>query len=466
MILHIPPLLDNRGGDYEKLRRGEMSILIEQIRKISTFVYILIFLLIFNLFFNLNYKWDGISFIVRSYLFVFSFYLIFNCADIKINSLKESYIERFGKKGELLLFLEARVLPFLFIYLITIIFTLIDYIQVSHWPDKPLLALLDGRYSNTLIYSLFLLLILKIKRGPNITIPLFLIVSVLYFFIDKFMYSFSGSGLIISLFKISKFILFIFFLLYEFFYYSWKRLVLIVLSSIGLGFVLYFLIFSIFVGVFRHSRGTSYHKQRAGMLLLKLGFSFPLNELKDSVLETYDVRLFKKLLKYSIRYDLSLEYDDHEWEKLLFSRSLKMTDMISGYILYKNIDLSYERIIDYAERESLRANTELPEASNFIKIASRYIGDHQTDFVARIKRQNKTFKLWGMAVLGEQKKIESIPLLLEYLTDIDSNISEGAYLALRNITGLDPKEEMDKRIIDPQVYIIFRDFYIQNHKAR
>ena len=240
-----------------------MSILVAQIRKISTFVYILVFLLIFNLFFNLNYKWDGISFIVRSYLFVFSFYLIFNCADIKINSLKESYIERFGKKGELLLFLEARVLPFLFIYLITIIFTLIDYIQVSHWPYKPLLALLDGRYSNTLIYSLFLLLILKIKRGPNITIPLFLIVSVLYFFIDKFMYSFSGSGFIISLFKISKFILFIFFLLYEIFYYSRKRLVMIVLSTIGFGFVLYFLIFSIFVGVFRHSRSTSYHKQRA-----------------------------------------------------------------------------------------------------------------------------------------------------------------------------------------------------------
>jgi hypothetical protein len=348
VILHVPPLVNNRGGDNEKVSRGEMSILIAQIRKISTFVYILIFLLVFNLFFNLNYKWDGISFIVRSYLFVFSFYLIFNCADVKINSLKENYIGRFGKKGELLLFIEARVLPFLFIYLITTIFTLIDYIQFSHWPYKPLLALLDGRYSNILIYSLFLLMILKIKRGPNITIPLFLIVSVLYFFIDKFMYSFSGSGFIISLYKISKFILFIFFLLYEFFY-SGRRLVMIVLSSISLGFVLYLLIFSIFVGVFRHSRGTSYYKQRAGMVLLKLGFSFPLNELKDFVLETYDVGFFKKLLNYSIRYDISLEYDDHEWEKLLFSSSLKMTDMISGYILYKNIELSYEKIIDYAK---------------------------------------------------------------------------------------------------------------------
>jgi hypothetical protein len=84
----------------------------------------------------------------------------------------------------------------------------------------------------------------------------------------------------------------------------------------------------------------------------------------------------------------------------------------------------------------------------------------------RLKRQNKIFKLWGMAVLGEQKKIESIPLLLDYLTDIDSNISEGAYRALKNITGLDPKEEMDKRIIDPRVYIIFRDFYVQSHKVK
>ena len=449
----------------ERKVRSEMSILAAQIRKISTFIYILIFLLAFNLFFNLNYTWDGISFIVRSYLFVFSFYLIFNYADIEVNRLKESYLERFGKKGVLLLFLEVRILPFLFIYFITILFTLIDYIQMSYWPYKPLLALLDGRYSNILIYSLFLLLILRIKRGPNITIPLFLVVSVLYFFADKFMYSYTGSGTIISLFKLSKFTLFTFFLLYEFFYPG-RRLVMIALSSISFGIALYCMMFLVFFGVFEHAKAISYHKQRSGMMLLKLGFSFPLNELKDSVLETYDIKLFKKLLNYSVQYDFDLEYDDSKWEKLLFSGSLKMTDMISDYIVYKNIDLRYDKIIEYAERESLRPNTKLPEASHFIKITSGYIGKHQADFIGRLARQNKAFRLWGIAVLGEQKKIESIPLLLEYLTDIDINISEGAYLALKKITGLDPKEEMNKRIIDPQVYILFRDFYIQNHRAR
>lgn len=279
------------------------------------------------------------------------------------------------------------------------------------------------------------------------------------------MYTYTGSGTIVSLFKLSKFILFMLFLLYEFFYPG-KRLFMIVLSSLSFGIALYFIIFSIFFGAFEHSKAISYHKQRAGMMLLKLGFSFPLNELKDSVLETYDVKLFKKLLNYSVMYDFSLEYDDSEWEKLLFSGSLKMTDMISDYILFKNIDLSYEKIIDYAERESLRPNTKLPEASNFIKISSRYIGAHQRDFIERLKRRNKVFKLWGMAVLAEQKKIESVPVLLAYLTDTDINISEGAYLALKKITGLDPKEEMNKRIIDPQVYILFRDFYVQNRRVK
>ena len=176
----------------------------------------MIILLVVLYFFNNNLRWDGISLIIRSYIFIFSFYVIFNFSLIDINFHYESYKEKYNSLANYMLFFITRLVPFLFIYFLTVLFALVEYTGKGNWPERPIIELINGRYSNILVYSLILLIILRIKKPPKITIPLFFILSVFYLFIlDKLIYSFVLSGIIISLIKIFKFISVVFFLSIE-----------------------------------------------------------------------------------------------------------------------------------------------------------------------------------------------------------------------------------------------------------
>lgn len=437
-----------------------MTLLRSRLKEISAFIYILIFLLIFNLFFNLNYDWYGISLIVRIYLFVFSFYLIFCFASFKRDHLTEKYNKIYGKKGTIILFLEERVFPFFLIYLITILFTLIDYIRLPNWPWNPILSLFNGRYSNIIIYSLLLLLILKLKKEPKITIPLFLTVSILYFILDKVIYSASTSGVAISMIKIIKMMIFFYFLFYEFF----NRISASIISSSILSCFVFLSLITYFSTIYKYSKDISYERREAGLLLIQFGFSSPLEGLKDLVINTSDFYLFQKLLLLSKKYNIAIDYTNEEWEDLLFSGPVSMTEFTSSYIINKKVDLSYERIIAFAEKRSSESNKQIENASNFIKISSRYLEGNEKDFFNRLETANKSFKLWGIAVLAEYRSIGSIPLLLKFITDVDANISKAAYIALKKITGLDPKETLNKRINDPDVIILFKEYYLLHHK--
>ncbi len=99
---------------------------------------------------------------------------MFTFSSINIDLFENMYRERFGPPGEQILFLEARVAPLLLLYFIIIIFTLIAGVNRPDWPWAPVIEVLNGRYSNLVVYSLFLLFVLKLRRDPFVTIPLFL----------------------------------------------------------------------------------------------------------------------------------------------------------------------------------------------------------------------------------------------------------------------------------------------------
>ena len=415
----------------------------------------------FNLLFNLNYHWYGVSLIVRSYLFIFSFYLIFNYASIKANRFIEVYRGKYGKKGEWLLFLEIRIVPFIIIYLTTVIFTFIDYARYPDWPLNPVFSLLNGRFSNIIIYSLILLLILKIKKSPNITIPLFLIISVAFFFIDKMVYTLFTGGYPIILFKLIKISFFIFFLCYEFFGSRWK-IVRLAVYSLFTGFISLLLVFSIIISGFLFSGNSSYHKRETGLILLKSGFSFPLPELMTSTIKMSDTKLFVKILFYAKRYNFRLVYNSSEWEYLLSSSSITAADQIAEYMLDRNVKLRYDIIVSLAERWSLDNKDDLQNAPHIVTLATFAIRGNETDFIKRIRRSNIRFKLWAITVLAEGKSMESVPFLLMYLVSLDRQLSQEAYLALKRITGIDPKRELGKRINDPDVLSAFKKYYLIN----
>lgn len=439
-----------------------MTLFIDRLKEISVFVYVLIFLLVFNLFFNLNYEWYGISLIVRIYIFVFSFYIIFGFASLRIKDLKNVYYQKYGAKGETILFLQARLLPFILIYLVTILFTLIDYIRLPDWPWNPILSLLNGRYSNTIIYSLFLLIILKLRREPRITIPMFLIVFVLYFILDKFLYAEATSGMAICAIKIVK--LFIFFLVI--FYEFYIRKLITILSSTVLSVVLFIMIFLSFLFSYNYTKPSTYIKKESGLQLLRFGYTSNLDEMKEIVFKTSDFGFFHDMLELAIKYNIDIEYDDSDWKKLLFAAPESTVELISEYIFNKDVELSYNEIVDFVEKRTEDEECKLENAEYFNRIFLKYLSGNEDDLLARMKKSSKGFKIWGMGVLGRYKSIKAIPMLLDFLTDIDFAVSEKAYNALKLITGHDPVMNFNKRRNDPDVIIFFKKYYLQHSSSR
>jgi hypothetical protein len=433
-----------------------MTLLYSKLREISVFIYTLIFLLIFNLYFNLNYSWYGVSLIVRIYIFLFSCYLVFIFASVDVTRLKFEYTNKFDKKGNTFLFFEIRAIPFLLILLITVIFIFIDQIRTTTWPWDPILSLLNGRHSNNLIYPWLLLIILTLKKKPSITVPLFLGLLFIYGALDKVIYSTIDIGLAISGIKLFKIFIFLFFLLTEFIDNITKRILFSLIASL----LIFLSVIGTFSVILKYSEG-SFQGTESGLYLLRMGYSYPLEKLKTSVLKSRDYDLLEKLLLLSNQYNIEIKYSKKEWDHLLFSGSVEKADVISKYILNKKFDFSYEKIISYAEQKSKDELSNLENAENFILLSSKYYIGHEKDFLERIKKSNKKFKLWGMRVLSENKSIESMPLLISYITDIDDTIANNAYNTLKIIAAMDPSTALDKNKNDPDTIEIFKKYYLK-----
>ena len=131
-----------------------------------------------------------------------------------------------------------------------------------------------------------------------------------------------------------------------------------------------------------------------------------------------------------------------------------------------DVNFTYENIISYAEQKSKVQNENLENANNFIKLSAKYYNGNEKDLFKRLKDSNKTFKLWGISILAENKSIESIPLLLDFIIDIDAELADRAYNALKTITGMDPGAALDKRINDPDIIAIFKEYYLMHSQIR
>ncbi|MCU0844136.1 MAG: hypothetical protein MUC76_04340 [Spirochaetes bacterium] len=441
-----------------------MSLLSTRLRNIAVFIYVLLFLLALNLYFNMNYSWEGITLIVRIYIYIFSFYLVFTFSSINIDLFENMYRERFGPSGEQILFLEARVVPLLIIYLVIIVFTLIAGVHRPEWPWAPVIEVLNGRYSNLVVYSLFLLFVLKLRRDPFVTIPLFLGMCVIYFYLDMAVDSFAMGGAIFHILMIGKFIIFFFFLFVEFF--ARRNPLKLLATAVVISVAAYLLSLAAYRIIFVTSQDLSYQKRESGLQLLRLGFTSPLADLKKQVMQNPDQEFFRTLLLFAREYRVDMDFSEEEWESLLFSGSAGMADLISEHVMNRNLQLSYDRLLAFALEKSGRDESGLQNATSFSRFAARYIRGNETDFKLKIRNSGKDFARWGLAALGEIPGVENVPFLVEYLANTDSALAEIAYTSLQKITRLDPRGNLNRRINDPEVMAAFKVYYLQNRKAR
>ena len=441
-----------------------MSLLSIQYRRMSTFVFVLLFLLAFNLAFNLNFRWYGISIIVRVYLFVFSFYLIYNYTTIEIDRVKDLYRNRFGRKGDLLLLAEMGLVPLAVIYGVTILFTFIDYARLPNWPWNPLLSLLNGRYSNLVIYSLFLFIILKTKRGPGVKIAVFMAVAVAYFFIDKYLFSAAGAGPAVIIIKFSKFLALFFFLFYAFL--GERQKLRSLFYSLFVSAALMFLVVGGYLLTYYYSAPLTYQQNESGIVLMRFGFSFPAAELRRNVIQKKDMALYREMEWVSSSMGRELEFSPGEWEGLLFSGSISNADYIAGRIAARKIHVPYAKLAEFAVRKSPVQGERLEGAAQYIALTARELKGNRDDLVTRMRDGNRNFRLFGVAVLAEAADTESVPLLLEYLTGMDVNLADASYEALRKITGLDPAGTPGVQRNSPDSVWRFREQYGRNRTGR
>ncbi len=444
-------------------------ILTNQLKKITTFIYILILLYIVNVVFVLKYKWDVIPIIVNVYLYVFSFYLIFNFSMIEIPPLKDEYRNMYRRFGILILFIKSRVIPFVIIYSTSVIYTLINYLDKENWPWNPIMELLDGRFFNTVLYSLILLLILKFNRRPKITLFLFVVGAAIYFLIYQLVFYFTPSGAIMSGLKIFQITIVLIVLMYEFMAdkiaFDKRKIRKSIVAGILMGIFMYSCIVATLSMLYTSAPFASYPQARAAQILMRLGYTFPLNNFKSIVTETSNPYYLYDYIYYSRAYNRTIAITTTEWENLILSGSMEVSNIIAFYIQYLNISISYQQLISYAERRSVDSGEVLINSTFYSKYMSRYCENNIDDMVERYGRGNRYFKIWIIRVTAESKSLATIPFLVTILTDINPVFSQEAYISLTKVTGMDPGKELNDRINSPKVIASFMKFYRDSRKT-
>ncbi len=445
-------------------------IVTNQLKKITTFVYILILLYIVNVIFVLKYKWDVIPIIVNVYLFVFSFYLIFNFSMIEIPPLKDEYRNMYRRFGILILFIKTRVFPFVIVYTTTVIYTLINYLDKENWPWNPILELLDGRFHQTLFYSLILLLILKFNRRPRITLLLFVGGAAIYFLIYQLVFYFTPSGAVMSVLKIFQITIGLILLIYEFIAdkisIDKTQIRKSVIAGLFMGVFMYISFVVPLVMIYEFASFASYPQARSAQILMRLGYTFPLKNFKSIVTETSNPFYLYDYIYYSRAYKRPVAITATEWENLILSGSMEVSNAIAFYIHYLGINIPYQQLISYAERRSVDSGEALVNSNYYSRYVSGYCEENIADMVERYARGNRYFKIWLIRVTAESKSLSTIPFLAMILTDINPVFAQEAYLALSKVTGLDPAKEMNDRINSPRVIAAFMQFYRDSRKAR
>ncbi|MGQ9843856.1 MAG: hypothetical protein ACUVRK_09855 [Spirochaetota bacterium] len=435
-----------------------MIITSEQIKRMGIFIILLVVLLLYNTYSKLYFIWYGTDIIVRSYSFLFSFLCIFNYTHIDIKSYKSAYRSRYPRFANLIIFFESRIIPFLLIYFIATLHTLIDNINNSSWPYTAYIGILDGRYTNIIFYSLILFSVLRYRIKPSIAIPLFIGGSIAFYIVDKLIYTTITAGPSIIFVKLVKLTVLTGVLLFEYFHLNFYQLLAI---SIVCGSILFSGTIGTYILMY-YSVQQEHIKKEIQLKLLRWGIPFKINELRQYVLTKRQYKDYQLFILYSSSLNLPVNFTDEDWGKLLFSEDIQMADEVASVLLKKSITIPFNTIIDYAYSMSFKQSEKLQSCSHLARLAARFADGNEKTMITTFEKGNISLKIWMLSVMGFHKKIIYIPVLLPYCADTNTTLATTAYSTLVQITGKNFSVEFSLPTNDPQVLKAFKDFYFQN----
>lgn len=427
-----------------------MGIIRQQLGKIYHFLLILVLLLGLNVTFKLVYGWDGISVIVRTYIFVLIFYCVFLFSQLRYEELIDSYRTRYGWLGKFRLFFDIRLFPFLFAVFMTSLFVLVTYIDRPNWPYYHVLWLLDGKHSNTVFYALILYFILRMNMRPSIAIPLFIASCCIFWLLDRFLYLVIPYGRGIGIVKQVKYIIFIFIIVYD---YSGStiKLVKAALISVFTGVFLFFMVAGVVYGGYKIAGEDSPYASQALRVLLKAGFGCQYDNLRDISLKNHRPNDVQELIYYSGEYGRDINFDAGTWQIIIENSQPKNGEAIFDYLEKKRIMLDFNFLREYVDKFSKTANQAFSSSENFKKYFSGYFNDNREAFFRMFMEGDDTMKVWIVDCLAYSGSPEATGFLVQVLTGINRNAAIHAYDALKKITGKDPAGVMHKVYYDIDV---------------
>ena len=434
-----------------------MQIIKEQLQRINSFLILLIPLLIVNLVFNIKYDWGGVSIITRIYIMVLSFYISFIFSQINLDEYKREYTAAYGRKGVYLLFIAVRIFPFFFIYILTVVFTLINYIDTPDWPLEPILRLFDGRYSNTVIYSFILFMILKQKIRPELSIPLFIASSILFFALDKTLYMLFDPGHGVIAVKFLKYIIFLFLLIYDYSNAKWKMVKAIIISVLSGAITQICIVIFFTTTFFSSAKGTSSFYISAD-ILLKSGFIFPLDDMLQSILSCEKTDEIRKVLMFLDIYGKETNYSIQEWEMLLVQNRIESNEEMFRYLNKHNIKVNFEVIKNYASAQLFISPLSTENFTEFIKYFGGYYAENKKAFYELYNTANMTMRIIILKSLSYTDDTDAMDFLLDKATSIELLESDAAYTSLKAITKIDPAFELGKAKYNVDVIMYFRNY--------
>lgn len=412
--------------------------------------------------YNMIFSWQGISLILRVYLYSLSFLLIFNAHSSKKSNYLDQYRISYGKrKGYILYSLESRVLPYALIYLLVILFGLSSFHGSQNKMISILLNFLEGKYTNLMMYCLFLSLILRFQKNFISSIIFFLTALFLFYWLDYWFQRNIDINIHYSIYKNIKLVLFFFFVLWDeteiIRLKTLKNIFVSILLSASVFLMSFFSIYTIF-----STAGKNYGiKNESGIILARMGYSEPLYYIARRALSENNAYKLHEIERYFDSYKIKYPISPGEWKKLVFSGSIRNAEISAHFLLKFNIDPGLENLVDFAYKMSSSPESDsLHSIPNYTLLTSKLLNGKDKYLINRISSSGKNFTAWGIQVLGLGKSKESILFLVTYLTNIDRNISNLAYYALRNITGKDPAREANISTNTSDVIKYFKDIYL------
>ncbi len=433
-----------------------MNIIGAQLWKLRTFFFILFSLYILNVFFNMKFLWTGISLIVRVYIFVLSFYVVFVFSQLNIRELKEIFSKVYGRRGKLYLFLQVRAIPFLIIYAMTWIFIFTNHVTLTDWPAVPFFRIMDGRFSNTLFYCLILSFIIKQNRRPSIAIPQFIIYSIIFFTIDKSLYSFFDSGYGVGGIKFFKYVSFSFFMLFEF-SDNRRNIFKFMAVSVAGAAAAFMAIIAVTYLFFRMTSPGSYTHDAAASLLMKSGCSRPVSEISSLIMSINNEEKLENLVHYARLYRYRIDLSDRQWETVLRETTENGIESVFEYFTDNGINFDFQKLtallLFYSENGKIKDSSSMPRFRSYF---SMHLMKNWDIFVNLYISSNTDLKRWLLLSLENIKKKKAAYFLLGKLSDGDRQISETAYLSLKKITGQNPMLEYKAASNDLRVIFFFR----------